>query len=126
MSRASPFVRAFGGEVRGGRIAKRLKALRLKAQAVIMTRSFIRKITRFSKDNTLPFMLFVMLGGTSLCGGWHRGKLGMEAVAAYPVFSTKIPASKTPNAILGQSNDASRVFRTAIFFADGLLRCFRR
>src|ERR1700733_4092295 len=62
-------------------------------------------------------MLFGMFDGSSLRGDWVR----ME----HPVFSTKIPASRTRNA-RGTAHDASPVFRTAIFFNDDLQRRFRR
>jgi hypothetical protein len=82
-----------------------------------MAGSVEQKFICFSKDNALPFMLFSMFDGSSLRGDWVR----ME----HPVFSTKILASRTRNAG-GTAHDASPVFQTAIFFADGLQRCFRR
>jgi hypothetical protein len=53
----------------------------------------------------------------------HCVAMGSEIVD--PVFSTKIPASRTRNAG-GTARDASPVFRNAIFFTDGLQRRFRR
>ena len=49
-----------------------------------------------------------MFDGSSLCGDWSE----ME----HPVFSTKIPASRTPNATLEQST-MRRVFFGMLFFS---------
>src|SRR5258708_16670 len=58
-------------------------------------------------------MLFGMFDGSSLRGDWVR----ME----HPVFSTKIPASKTANGSMGQST-MRRLFFGLLFFSVTVCR----
>jgi hypothetical protein len=53
-------------------------------------------------------MLFGMFDGSSLRGDWSEMQ--------HPVFSTKIPATRTPSATLGQST-MHRVFFGMLFFS---------
>ena len=85
---------------------------RANAHAVVKARSIPHKSVRFSKDSALPFMLFGTLDGASL----FVDLLRRSEMESHPVFSAKIPASKTPHATSGRST-MRRVFSGLLFFS---------